>query len=87
MNIGSTSGSVMTNGYSQASQAFGQADNKLTVAAQQVADSTTQRPVDETSSISEAVVDMQEGKQLVGAAGKLIEAQNTQLGSLLDTQA
>ena len=87
MNIGSTSGSIMSSGYAQASNMMGQADQKITAAAQQVADSTSQRPVEETASTTEAVVDMQEGKQLVGAAGKLIEAQNTQLGSLLDTQA
>ncbi|WP_221800991.1 hypothetical protein [Oceanobacter mangrovi] len=87
MNIGSTSGSTMSTGYAQASQVMTQADTKLTTAAQRVVDSTTQRPVDETESIADPMMEMQEGKQLVGAAGKLIEAQNTQLGSLLDIQA
>ena len=87
MNIGSTTGSALSTGYAQSTNMMAEADNRITAAAQQVAGSMSQRPVEETAETTEALVDMQEGKQLVSAAGKLVEAQNTQVGSLLDIQA
>ena len=85
MNIGSTSGSAMTVS-TQATHMVSDAEQRVTVAAQQVAGSMSQRPIEETGGVTEALVDMQQGKQLVSAAGKLIEAQSAQIGYLLDTQ-
>lgn len=83
MNIGSTAGSS----FSIPTQAMAQGAEQVTGAVQQVVDATTTRPVEETGSISEGVVDLQQGKQLVGAAGRLIEAAESQIGSLINTQA
>lgn len=84
MNIGSTSGSSFV----VPTQAMEQGTDQIKGAVHQIVSSaTTERPVEEGGSVSEGMVDLQQGKQLVGAASRLIEAAESRLGTLVNTQA
>lgn len=87
MNIGSTVGSSMNNLWSQATQHIADAGQRLAGVNREPAAVMTERAVENTGETAEAAVDLNEGKQLAAAAGKLMETEKKTLGVLLDTSA
>lgn len=83
MNIGSTTGSVMTT----SSQSLVQSTEQVQKAVQNVVDATSERPVGETEKLTEAMVDVKQGQQEVDANAKLVKAADDNLGTLLDIKA
>lgn len=83
MDIGSTMGSSFTAGTQTIHQGIAQA----TRAAQEVVDSTTARPVEQTSRLHETMVNLRQSEHLVAAGGKIVQAADQQLGTLIDIKA
>lgn len=83
MNIGSTTGSAFTS----ASYAIDQGMTQVRRAAQDVADATTERPVEGVGEASSAMVELREGENNVSAGAKVLQASDKTLGTLIDTQA
>lgn len=87
MNIGTTFGSDMNNLWSRASQQMADAGQRLAGVTRDASAETTERAIENPGEVAEATVDLQEGKQLTLAAGKLLETQQANLGALIDTSA
>lgn len=83
MNIGSTMGSAFTAG----ATAVAQGVQQTTRAAQEVVDATTTRPVESTAKLAEPMINMQQAEHLVAAGGKIVQAADEQLGTLIDIKA
>lgn len=83
MNIGSTLGSTFTSGSYAISQGTSQAQR----AAQDVVDATTGRPVEGVGDLSKPMTDLKQAEHLVKAGSKVIQAADTQTGTLLDIMA
>lgn len=83
MDIGSTMGSSFTAGAQVINQGVAQA----TRASQEVVDATTARPVEQTSNVAESMVQLQQSEHLVAVGGKLVQAADQQLGTLIDIKA
>ena len=87
MNIGSTMGSSMNSAWSMATQQLADAGQRLAGVNREPAAVMTERAVENTGEMAKAAIDLNEGKQLAAAAGKLVEAEQKTLGVLLDTSA
>lgn len=83
MNIGSTAGSAFTT----ASYGVSQGTEQVQRAAQDVAGASTERPVEGVASLASSMTDMKQGQQAVDANAKVIQAEDKQLGSLIDIEA
>lgn len=83
MDIGSTMGSSFTAG----AQAIHQGVAQSTRAAQEVVDATTSRPVEQTAKVAEPMVQMQQAEHLVAVGGKVVQAADEQLGTLINIKA
>lgn len=83
MNIGSTTGSSFTSGTYAISQGVSQASR----AAQEVVEATTTRPVEGVGELSKPMTDLKRAEHLVAAGGKVVQAADEQLGTLIDIKA
>lgn len=83
MNIGSTAGSAFTS----AAYAIDQGTSQVRRAAQDVVDATTTRPVEAPGQLAQSMTDLKQGEQLVSAGGKVLQAADKQLGTLIDIKA
>lgn len=83
MNIGSTTGSAFTS----ATYAIDQGTTQVRRAAQDVVDATTDRPVEGTGELAKPMTDLKQGELLVQAGGKVMDAADKQLGTLINTTA
>ncbi|QQD23449.1 hypothetical protein GJQ55_02650 [Venatoribacter cucullus] len=83
MNIGSTAGSAFTS----ATYAIDQGTTQVRRAAQDVADATTERPTEAPGKLAESMTDLKRGELLVQAGGKVMDAADKQLGTLINTTA
>lgn len=59
-------------------------EEKVTQAAQEVASATTDRPVSQTSELSQALSEQEDGRRQVEASAKVLEAADKTIGSLVD---
>lgn len=83
VNMGTTVGSS----FSTAASSISDSIKEVREASQQVVESTTTRPVEGSTEISKSLITMKESTNLVAANGKVIEAADQQLGTLLDVTA
>lgn len=83
MDIGSTVGSSFTAG----TQVIHQGTAQATRAAQEVASAITARPVEQAASLQEPMVQLKQSEHLVAVGGKLVQAADQQLGTLIDIEA
>ncbi|MDK2777076.1 MAG: hypothetical protein KYX62_05395 [Pseudomonadota bacterium] len=83
MNIGSTTGSAFSSG----AYAVDQGTTQVRRAAQDVADATTERPVEGPGETADAMVELKQGQETVAAGAKVLEAADKQMGTLIDTTA
>lgn len=83
VNMGTSLGSSFSNAASSISESV----KEVRQASQQVVESTTARPVEGTNKISDSLITMKENTNLVAANGKVIEAADNQLGTLIDINA
>lgn len=83
-NIGSSVGSA----YTIAANTINQGNAQAQQAAQEVAvASFTERPVEGAGEISKPITDLKEAEHLVSAGGKVMQAADEQVGTLLDIKA
>lgn len=80
-------GTSLSSTFSNAASSISDSVKEVRQASQQVVESTTARPVEGTSKISDSLITMKENTNLVAANGKVIEAADNQLGTLIDTNA
>ena len=83
MNIGSTAGSAFTSG----SYAIDQGSSQARRAAQDVVDATTARPVEGAGELARPMTDLKRAEHLVAAGGKVIQAAEEQIGTLINIKA
>ncbi|MDF1762929.1 MAG: hypothetical protein P1U57_05930 [Oleibacter sp.] len=83
MNIGSTAGSSFTNAASNVVQVTEQVQR----VAQDVADATTSRPVEGVGKLATAMTDLKQQEVQMSASVKVMQAADSNLGSLIDTNA
>lgn len=83
VNMGTSVGSTFSNAASSISESV----KEVRQASQQVVSSTIERPVEGIHEISSSLITMKESTNLVAANGKVIEAADQQLGSIIDTNA
>lgn len=83
MNIGSTMGSAFTAG----AYAINQGTSQVQRAAQDVVDATTTRPVEGTGELAKPMTDLKQAEHLVKAGSKVVQAADSQVGTVLDITA
>lgn len=62
-------------------------ETKITQAAQDVVEATTQRPVDSTSRLEKPLLDQKEGLTQVEASAKVVKTADQMIGSMIDMRA
>lgn len=84
MNIGSTMGSA----YTVAANTINQGSTQAQQAAQEVATTAfTDRPVEGTGDLAKPMTDLKQAEHLVAAGGKIMQAADEQVGTLLNIKA
>lgn len=84
MNVGSTMGSA----YTVASNTITQGTAQAQQAAQEIATTAfTERPVEGAGELSKPMTDLKQAEHLVAAGGKVMQAADEQMGTLIDIKA
>lgn len=83
VNMGTSLGSTFSNAASSISESV----KEVRQASQQVVSSSIERPVEGSHEISKSLITMKENTNLVAANGKVIEAADQQLGTIIDINA
>lgn len=84
MNIGSSMGST----YTVAANTISQGNTQLQQAAQEVATTAlTDRPVEGAGELVKPMTDLKQAEHLVSAGGKIMQAADEQVGTLLNIKA